>query len=114
MSIKERKEKLGRNPFEQKKPARKPKPYEEPMRARPEAQESRTEAAPVSMGGAEGAAVQNPLVEPQPLSNVPATATLVWLCVDLWSSTFFEPVFFWMNSPKIVRETIKVSSGREA
>ncbi len=120
MSEKGRKEKLGRNPFEQKKPARKHKSYEgpEPVRsdnAMKEPEISRTEAAPAARGGPERLEEQNPLLgDPRGMSKIPATATLAWLCVDLWSSTFFEPMFFWMNSPKIMREAIKAASGREA
>ena len=120
MSGKEPKEKLGRNPFEQKKPVRKHKSYEGPERVHSHdtvqgrVAEMRPEAAPVAKGSPGPVVVENPLLQDlQPISEVPATATLAWLWVDLWSSTFFEPMFFWMNSPKIVRETIKAASGRE-
>ncbi len=97
MSRKERKEKLGRNPFEQKKSVRKHKSYEElqPVQSERAAQEDHV-----------------PLTKAATVPNPPATAALAWLFVDLWSSTFFEPMFFWMNSPKIVRETIRAASGR--
>jgi len=117
MSEKARKEKLGRNPFEQRKSTRKPRGYEEPAREGVERSEQNAQALPASAkpveaGSANRVGLQNPLLgNPPQLSGVPVTATLAWLCVDFWASSFFEPMFFWMNSPKIARETMKAASG---
>jgi hypothetical protein len=120
MNERPQKERLGRNPFEQKKPARKHRAYEERVQVQTEnseqaAQASRAAVAVLEAGGENRLGLQNPLIgDRQQLFNVPVTATLAWLWLDLWTSSFFEPMFFWMNSPKIVRETIKAASGRGA
>jgi hypothetical protein len=114
MSRKARKEKLGRNPFEEK-PAKKHKPVEEPAPARAGTKEQesadRTNHFPSDHTGE-----QHPLIAaPRQIhaEAVPASAALAWLFVDLWTSSIFEPMFFWMNSPRIVRETMKAASGRK-
>ena len=97
MSEKTGDKKLGRNPFDHKKPsrARRHEPGEAPAASALPAEPAR----------------EDPSGHPQLPSGNPGgnllPANPAWFFVDLWAGAFTEPYFFWAKSMEIMKETIE-------